>query len=443
MKSVRDFALGAPAVLIVVLVGSTQPVCGQAGEDWPSFLGPRRNSTSIETDILRRWSDGPEVAWHRPVAEGYSMPTVAGGRLFHFDREADHVRLSSFDSESGRLIWRTESETHYEDLYGYSGGPRASPVVDGHRVFTFGADGWLRCHRSEDGVLLWEVDTVSRFGVVQNFFGTGSTPIVEGDILIAQIGGSAPGTPDVHSGVMAPNGSAVVGFDKTTGEVLYRLGDDLASYASPVLTTIRDRRWGLAFLRGGLLAFEPQREGLRFFYPWRARRLQSVNASTPIVIGDEVLITESYGAGASLLRLGAAGFEVIWSDEPRRRPRLACHWNTPVVHGGFIYASSGEKSGSAELRCLKWSTGEVMWSEPGLRRSSLLYVDDHLIVLTEYGELLLIRATPEGFQPITRSQVHDENGDLLLRYPAWSAPILSHGFLYLRGEGRLVALRLG
>ena len=372
------------------------------------------------------------------------MPSVAAGRLFHFDRDADRARLSSFDSQSGRLIWQAESETHYRDHYGYSGGPRASPVVDGHRVFTFGVDGWLRCHRSGDGVLLWEVDTAARFGVVQNFFGAGSTPIVEGDVLIAQVGGSPRGAAGIHSGETTPNGSAVVAFDKTTGEVLYRLGDDLSSYASPVLTTIGDRRWALAFVRGGLLAFEPQRRsGLQHFYPWRAARLESVNASTPVVVGDEVLITESYGSGASLLRLGDGGFEVLWRDGPRQRPRLACHWNTPVAHRGFVYASSGEKSGSAELRCLKWSSGEVMWSEPGLRRSSLLYVDDHLVVLTEYGELLLIRATPEGFQPITRSQVRDENGSVLIRYPAWSAPILSHGVLYLLGEGRLVALRLG
>ena len=113
------------------------------------------------------------------------------------------------------------------------------------------------------------------------------------------------------------------------------------------------------------------------------------------------------------------------------------------MHDGYIYASSGEKSGSAALVCLKWSTGEVRWSEPGLRRSSLLYVDDHLVVLTEYGELLLIRANSERFDLVARSRVLDGSGRQLIRYPAWSAPILSNGVLYLRGEGRLVALDLG
>lgn len=413
------------------------------GEDWPSFLGPRRDSKSVETGVLRDWpASGPPLIWQRAVGSGYSMPSIARGRLFHFDRSGEETRLTCLASESGREIWQARDPTQYEDYYGYSNGPRASPVIDGDRVYTFGVDGWLRCHRFDDGALLWEVDTHARFGVVQNFFGAGSTPIVEGDLLLAQIGGSPPGSADVHAGRTVANGSALVAFDKQTGEVRYTSGDDLASYSSPVLTTLHGRRRGLLFMRGGLMAFEPASGRVEFFYRWRAPRLQSVNAATPVIVGDEVLITESYGLGASLLRVASDEFEVIWRDEPGRRPRLACHWNTPVVHDGHIYASSGEKSGSAALVCLKWSTGEVLWSEPGLRRSSLLYVDDHLVVLTEYGELLLIRANPQRFDLVARSRVLDASGRQLIRYPAWSAPVLSNGVLYLRGEGRLVALDL-
>jgi outer membrane protein assembly factor BamB len=124
------------------------------------------------------------------------------------------------------------------------------------------------------------------------------------------------------------------------------------------------------------------------------------------------------------------------------RPKLAAHWSTPIVHDGYVYASSGEKSGSAELVCLEWRTGTVRWSQPGLRRSTLLYADGYLVVLTEYGQLLLVRATPERFDAIATSDLRGADGRPLVPHPAWGAPILANGLLYLKGEGRLVAFRL-
>ena len=434
---------GAVFSALVSLSVLTSAAAGQAGEDWPGFLGPRRDGKSTERGILLEWPPaGLPLLWQRAVGEGYGMPSVARGRLYHFDRVGDRARLTCVRSTTGEQLWQVGSPTRYEDYYGYSGGPRASPLVDDDRVYTFGVDGWLRCRRSEDGALLWEVDTAARFGVVQNFFGAGSSPIVEGDLLIAQIGGSPPGAPSIHSGVVVGNGTGVVAFDKRSGEVRYRFSNELASYSSPVVTTIGDRRWALVFARGGLLGFEPATGRQDFFYPWRARRLESVNAATPVVVGNEVLITESYGAGGSLLRVGEQGYEIVWQDGEERRPVLACHWSTPVYHQGYIYASSGEKSGAAELRCLDWKTGEIQWSQSGLRRSTLLYVDDHFVVLTEYGQLLLIRASPESFKLVASSVVIDTQGKPLIRHPVWSAPILAHGILYLLGEGRLVALQL-
>ena len=122
------------------------------GEDWPSFLGPRRDGKSIETGILREWPpSGPPLVWTLDVGDGYSMPSVADGRLYHFDRDGDEVRLTAVGSVDGKSIWQVRAPTEYEDYYGYSNGPRASPVVDGDRVYTFGVDGWLRCHRTSDG----------------------------------------------------------------------------------------------------------------------------------------------------------------------------------------------------------------------------------------------------------------------------------------------------
>ncbi len=413
----------------------------ERGVDWPTFLGPTGDGKSTETGIRSDWSAGLPILWQREIGEGYSAPTVAAGRLFMFDRRAGRARLTCLNAETGAELWRREYPTDYEDYYGYSNGPRASPVVDGDRVYTLGVEGRLRCHRVVDGELLWELDSTERFGVVKNFFGVGSTPAVEGDLLIAQIGGSPPGSPRIHSGEVRPNGTAVVAFDKLTGEIRYEIGDDLASYAAVKLATIGGRRWGLVFARGGLLAFEPAAGRLDFRYPWRAGILESVNAATPLVVDDRVLITETYGPGTSVLAVRPGGYDVLWKDPPGRGRSLACHWNTPIHHDGVVYGSSGRNPGDAELRAVELATGKVLWSEPRLQRASLLSVDGHFVVLSENGVLRLLRRDREKYD-LVAELAPEMDGEKLLKSPAWNAPVLSHGILYVRGKDRLAALEL-
>lgn len=417
------------------------------GSDWPAFLGPTGDGKSPETGIRKDWSQGLPIAWQLELGEGYSAPSVAQGRIFVFDREKDEARLRCLRSETGEELWQSTYPTTYEDMYDYSGGPRTSPVIDEGRVFVFGVDGRLRAHHAGTGDVLWEVDTEKAYGVQQNFFGVGSTPVIEGNLLIAQVGGSPPDSPGVQSGKVKPNGTAIVAFDKTTGKEVYRLGDELASYASLKLADIDGERWGFAFVRGGLLGFDPVRGQQRFHFPWRATRLESVNASTPVVVGRRVLITESYGPGGVLLEIPEEGCDdgcepkVVWKDARRHRS-VACHWSTPIHHEGVIYTSSGAHSGNAELRAVDFDTGEVLWTVPGKRRSTLLQVDGHFVVLGEYGELWLVEVNPEKYVEVGEWIPKNQKGDPLLAFPAWNAPILAQGLLYVRGKDRLLALEL-
>lgn len=446
------FALASPA-----LADDAVPDLGTRadGVDWPRFLGPTGDGKSPE-EIRRQWpADGLEVRWYQQVGEGYGAPSVARGRLFFFDRVGDRARLVAWRAETGEELWRSEYPTDYEDYYNYSVGPRTTPVVDGDRVYAFGVEGRLRAHRVVDGALEWEIDTAARFGVVKNFFGVGSTPIVEGELLLVHVGGSPPGSPPIHSGEVKGNGTGIVAFDKRTGEVRYTLTDELASYASPVVATLDGRRWGFVFARGGLLGFEPTKGTVDFFFPWRAKNLESVNAATPVVVGDTVFITESYGPGGALVKVRPGGYDVVWQDPPRGKA-MECHWSTPIYHEGYLYGSSGRHLANAELRAVDHATGKVAWSEPGLQRSTLTYADGHFFVLTENGRLLLVRANPERFQKVAEmdlgggSAADDEDAKTpvtaegaegpRLRYPAWNAPVLSHGLLYLRGKDQILCL---
>jgi outer membrane protein assembly factor BamB len=427
-----------------------------AGEDWPAFLGPRGDSTSIEKGILTHWKEKPpRIVWQRPLGVGYGMPTVSRGRLFQFCRYGGQARLTCHKSETGEELWRFDYPTRYEDLYGYNNGPRCSPVVDGGLVYLFGAEGMLHCMRVEDGKPVWKVDTARQFEVIQNFFGVGSTPVIYENLLIVQIGGSPPESREAPPGqlnLVQPNGTGVVAFDKRTGEVKYKLADELASYSGPTLAKINGRDWCFVFARGGLLGFDPATGKQEFHYPWRADILESVNASNPVVVDDLVFISECYGPGSSLLKVRPGGYDVVWADSERKRQKaMQTHWNTAIHRDGYLYGSSGRHTNNAELRCIELKTGEVKWSEPELSRSSLLYVDDHLICLTEYGDLLLLRTNPEKFDLVGQLELVDQTaGPLppgtqprkLLNHPAWAAPILSHGLLYVRGDDRLACLEL-
>jgi outer membrane protein assembly factor BamB len=372
------------------------------------------------------------------------MPSISRGRLFLFDRIRNRARLRCWKSETAEPLWTFEYPTDYRDQYGYNGGPRCCPVIEGERVYVYGAEGMLHCVRATDGKLVWKVDTQATFGVVQNFFGVGSTPVIEGDLLLVQVGGSPKGSDSAPFDELKGNGSGLVAFDKYTGKVRYQVSDELASYSSPVLATLGGRRLCLLFARGGLLGLEPATGKVDFHYPWRSPLLESVNAANPVVVGERVFITETYGPGGALLEVKPGSVKEVWTDRNKGRDKsLKCHWNTPIHVDGYLYGSSGRHTNEAELRCVEFATGKVMWSEPGLTRSSLLLVDGHFICLGEDGMLRLLKVNPRKYEEVSKVELRSEAERApLLDYPCWAAPILSHGLLYVRGNDRLVCLEL-
>src|SRR5262249_41364020 len=163
--------------------------------------GPHGTSVSTETGLRVPWPEkGPRIVWFKQVGIGYGMPSISGGRLFQFDRHGESARLSAFKADTGDFLWKFAYPRVYQGMYGYDPGPRCCPVVDGDRVYIFGVEGMLHCVSASDGKLIWKVDTRTDFNVRQNFFGVGSTPVIEGDLLIVQVGGSPAGSEEVPFG---------------------------------------------------------------------------------------------------------------------------------------------------------------------------------------------------------------------------------------------------
>lgn len=421
----------------------------QAGFDWPTFLGPEGTGKSAETNLPRyRPESQLAVVWHHNLGEGYGACAISRGRLVQLERRDSQLRVVCLHAETGRELWTHKSSTDYDDQLGYGNGPRCSPVIDGDRVYAYGADGRLFCLALETGKELWSVDTAKKFGVVQYFFGVGASPLVERDLLIVAVGGS-PAEQRKGGGFnlekLTGNGTGIVAFDKYSGQVRYAITNTLAGYATPQAVTLNGRRWCFVFARQGLVGFEPASGKVDFVFPWQAKFRAGVNAATPVVQDQHVFITEAYGPGCAMLRVAPGQAQVIWRDPPKSRHQaLPSHWATPILHNGFLYGCSGRHSSEAEFRCIEWKSGKVVWREKMDALFSLLYVDDHFVLLDEYGQLQITRVSPLGYLPVYRRDLSKEQvaGRPLISYPAWSAPVLSHGLLYLRGKDRLVCLDL-
>jgi outer membrane protein assembly factor BamB len=387
------------------------------GGDWPQLLGPTRNGVSPEKGLLDSWpKDGPPVVWQRDVGEGYAGPVVAGGRLVVFHRVGDEDVVDCLDAATGKPIWAYRYRTDYEDDFGKGNGPRSTPVIAGGKVYTLGAGGRLLCLDLKKGTRVWEKELNTTYRVKKGFFGVGYSPLVVGDLLLANVGGV---------------GAGVVAFDKDTGKERWRATDQGASYSTPVAATVGGVRHVFFFTREGLVSLDPDGGKVRFTKRWRSRNNASVNAASPLVLGGEYLfLSASYDTGDVLLRVKKDGAEEVW----RSREALSSHFGTPVPVGGQLYGFAGRQEAGAQLRCIDWKTGKVRWTEADFGCGTVLAAGNKLFVLSETGELVLVEAGGAKYAELARARVL---GRALRAHLA-----LAGGRLYARDNKKLVCWKV-
>jgi outer membrane protein assembly factor BamB len=389
--------------------------------DWPQFLGPDRNGISAETNLAGAWpSASPPVRWKKEIGQGFSGPVVARGKLILFHRKADQEIIDCLDARTGGDLWHFAYPTAYQDDFGFDEGPRATPAIVEGKVYAMGAEGVVHCLDLQSGRKIWRVDCKKEFRSPKGFFGMACSPLVEGDAVILNIGGR--------------DGAGIIALDKASGEVRWKKGDAEAGYSSPIAETIHGRRYALVFTRSGLAAVNPANGASYFDFPWRSRNNNSVNAATPVVSGDLVFLTASYGTGAVLLRVENGGAQKIWSGDEA----LSCHYATPVLYEGYLYGVDGRADPGMQprpsLRCVELKTGRVCWSQEDFGAATVTLAGGQLFILTEQGELLRAAVNPKEFHVAARAQI--------LPLGVRAFPALADGCLYARSGGKLVCVVL-
>jgi outer membrane protein assembly factor BamB len=407
-------------ILLSPVLLSALSVAAQRGpasaDDWPQYFGPARDGIYKGVPLADSWpAGGPRVVWKKPVGEGFSGPVVSAGKLILHHRVAAEEVVEAMDVKTGASQWRYAYPTSYRDDFGFDEGPRAVPVVAGGIVYTFGAQGQLHAVGLADGKKRWSEDTTTKYRVAKGFFGAAGSPLVEDGRAIANVGGK---------------GAGIVAFDAATGKVLWTATDDEASYSSGVGATFGGKRLAVFLTRSNLLGLDPATGTIVFRRPWRARNASSVNAASPVVVGDLIFVSAEYGPGAGVLRVEGSNLIDLWTG----LDNLTNHYATAVHLDGILYGYHGRQEFGPALRAVELRTGKVRWSQEQFRAGSILLAGNRLLIMREGGELVLADATPNGFKPLARAQV--------LPAVVRAFPALSDGILYVRNENTLVALDL-
>lgn len=389
--------------------------------DWPQILGPHRNGVAADETIADVWSeDGPSVVWSKDVGSGFAGCAAASGTAILFHRLGGEEIAEAVDANTGTVLWTARHTTDFDSSFSSDKGPRCVPIIHEGNVYIFGAQGVLRCLDGVSGKAKWTRRTHEDFKVPEGYFGAGSTPIVEGDRIIVNVG-SRPG-------------AGVVAFSTTDGSTVWFAVDDTASYSSPVATTIDGVRHLLFVGRLKTVSLDPETGDVRFEMPF-GRRGATVNGANPVVISNHLFLTSSYGIGSVFVKIGRSRAEPVWSDTNV----MASQYCTPVTSGNLLYGIDGRQdavSGSAVLKCVDPHTRQVRWSEPGFDYATLIRVNERLLILTCGGELILVGMNPDRYHELARAQV-------LRKTPrGYRLPALSNGRLFVRDDRTLKCLEL-
>jgi outer membrane protein assembly factor BamB len=383
-------------------------------EDWPQFLGPRRDG-SYAGEISTNWpKEGPKLVWKKDVGIGFAGPVVSQGRVFLFHREDDEEKLDSFEANTGNKVWSSGYAATYRDSFGMESGPRATPAVADGRVFTYGPDGIISAYGVRTGTMLWRVDAKKEFASQKGFFGRASSPLIVGDLLLLNVGGT---------------GASIVALDVANGKLRWKASDDDASYSSPTLAVFEGKTNALFVTRKEFVGIEPMSGKVLFQYAFGPKESASVTAATPLVEGKLIFLSACYGAGSTVLRMEKGMPVKVWESDDV----MLNHYATCVKRDGLLFGFDGRQEQGAAFACVDWKTGKLLWRKVNFGSGGVIIVGDRLLILLESGELILAEANGTAYKELQRAQVVGANR---------SYPALAEGFLYARDKSKLVRLDL-
>jgi len=379
----------------------------KGSSDWSSWQGANFDKKSAFTGIVKDWSKGLKKEWEVSFlcqgdqSASWSAPVVRGDVLIVPGRDDNNDLIFCLNSQTGELFWKGSYEAKANTNHGP--GARATPFIDGERVYSYGRSGDLVCWNMQDGKILWHKKAGDNGGIEPDW-GYSSSPLVFGNKVIIQTGGK----------------TLSAAYDKFTGELLWKSGNGPGGYA-PVNVFVEDSTL-LLFSGEALSDLNRETGAVNWTLPWKVD--YNVNAAVPLSDGNIIFITSGYGKGSMAVKVENNKPEILWQSKD-----LEGQHTDPVIVKGYVYGYSGNSSGNrGDLVCLRLSDGQLMWKSTEAGIGTIAYADGYLVCLDIKGNLYLVEATPGKFVKAGEIKKAIPN----VKNAAWTSPVIANGKLYLR-----------
>ncbi|QDS99339.1 outer membrane biogenesis protein BamB [Adhaeretor mobilis] len=419
----------APAAVTAQISNTAPDVWEPADTDYPRFLGngywAEAKGVKLDTDKLA--ANPPVEKWRNKIGAGWSGFAVIGRRAITQEQRGEEELVTCYDIDTGALVWFHADAVRWDPrgggAMGYEG-PRATPTIHQDRVYSLGATGILNCLDLKSGEQIWSHDVLKENGAQNVMWGKSSSPLAFDGMIVVSVGGS--------------NGHSLVSYDAGTGEPLWATGDARSSYASPVLTTLGGVRQILSLDEGIVKSVDAENGTELWRTDWPSNSDTDAAVSQPVPVGDDrVFLSMGYGRGATLLKVSQ--IDAGWTTEPLWKggkrgvlPVMKTKMGNVVVHKGYVYGLD-----EAILECIDLNTGRKRWKKrrsPKLGHGQIVLVGNVLLVLSEYGEVVVVQASPEKYRELASFEA--------IEGITWNNPTLVGNLLLVRNAQEAACFEL-
>ncbi len=385
------------ALLLIAITTLTQAA------DWPIWRGPSHDGISSE----KLTGATVKKLWDAQIGIGFASFTVADGHVYTTGHADGKDTVFCFHAASGKQVWKHEYTADLGDKY-YEGGTSATPTIEGGKAYHLSRWGDLFCFEAATGKVVWQKNIQKETSADIPDWGFAGSPLVSGELLILNVGKA---------------GTAV---EKATGKLVWKSDTASAGYCTPYPINVNGKAQIVLSSGRAYKSIDPTSGTMLWENTWSTS--YGVNAADPILNGTKLFISSGYNKGCALLDLASATPTEVWRSRVMKN-----QFNSSVLIDGHLYGSDGDESKTASLKCIDFATGTEKWSEASTGFCSLMAADGKLIILTAKGELIIAKANPAKFEPISRAPV--------LSGRCWSAPVLANGRIYARNAaGQMVCL---
>ena len=392
---------------------STEPAAAHATRNyWTNFRGPNRDGRYDEMAVLTKWpANGLSPMWKQPIGIGYASFVVADGRAYTIEQRRRQEVVTAYDVNTGRELWVQGWNAEYNDENG--DGPRATPTWDDGRIYALGATGELRCLDAKTGAVAWGRNILKENGASNLQWAMAGSPLIVDDKVIVLPGG--------------PAGKSIVAYNKLTGAPVWKSQNDPQAYVSPMLVTLAGRRQIVVVSSSRVMGLVPENGSLLWSHIWDTD--MGINVSQPIPVDqNRLFISAGYGKGAALLEISGSGnnlsAKALWENINMKNK-----FNSSVLHEGHVYGLD-----EGILSCLDVNTGARKWKGGRYGYGQVVLASGHLIITSDSGELVLVKATPDAFTEVARFAA--------LEGKIWNNPAIANGKLLVRNATQMAAYNI-